>query len=173
MFTVPAILGVGAIGWGLLALRHALKGLSPFVRYSPVWLIMLGASMVWHVLAAGTPVIVDPRVELLSVGPRYAIFRIQITKVRDCQFNTIEAFLKDNDGALHKAKIEFINNPTPGSTRPVGTHVLSKTLVVPIDEDPATSVVFQTTHTCAFDIPVRSVFGETSLPTIFNQDTIK
>lgn len=162
------ILGLFCLAFGALALRFRTRGLPWAVRYAPVVLAMLGAFMMWQVVAQRTPVVTSAQVNILAVGPRYAVLQVKIEKNRECQFKSMEAFLVDQEDHSHSAYMFFDKDPTPNSNRPVGKNVLEKIIVVPTDDVDAKSVFFQTEHKCAFDIDVVSTFGATVLPKVFN-----
>lgn len=162
------VLGVISLCWGLYALSKPTRSLPKSLKFIPVWTSALGAFLIWSHLAATMPVVGYSEITVLQAKPQELVLNITIRKDRQCKFNSMDAYVVDEHGIETQAKLEFLEDPTPGSTRPTGTSNLGKTIVMSYEPGEYSSFYFVTNHSCPFDIHVQSKFGYTEMPSEFN-----
>lgn len=72
-------------------------------------------------LSSNVAVVRDSEVTVLSRGPGWVVMSMSSNKVRSkCEFEFIRALVVNEAGETAKAWWEALDDPTPGSTRPVG-----------------------------------------------------
>lgn len=154
--------------WGVAALGFRTKNLPFMLKYAPAILALVGAFLIWDYTASTLPVISHAEVRVLSVAPQHLTLNVVIKKDRDCVFKDISAFVVTPTGLAKEAQVKFLEDHSPGSSRPVGISDLGKTLVVSYDQQEYSKLYFVTNHMCPFNIPIRSTFGEIPVPATFN-----
>ena len=110
---------------------------------------VLAALMVWSAFAAaGGPVVVDMRFAQLSSKPGERVFFVTGTKVRDCIRLGNSAQVRDLFGLPDKARLDFLQDPMPGSSRPLGHQAFGRWLIAYDPEFPAVEWLSSSTHWC-------------------------
>ena len=101
-------------------------------------------------LSANVGVVRDAQSTLLSRGPTWAIMSMYVHKVRSgCEFEFTRASVVNVAGLTAKAWWEALDDPAPGSTRPVGKQWMGDWRVRWDGERfKPVAVLFETHHNC-------------------------
>lgn len=147
---------------GLATFALSLRLTSEHTPQTPWWRriagIGYGAFGLWllgMLLSSSLPVVKDMEVQVLNVGPTWAVMSVSATKPshrRDCIYLYTRASVLDASGRSAKAWWESLDDPAPGSTRPAGRQWMGDWRVrwdaragfVPV------SVVYEVHHDCGF-----------------------
>jgi hypothetical protein len=98
---------------------------------------------------------------LVSASDGEAVISMAGTKNRDCTYIGIRAYSLDKDGNMSDVFIARTDNPTVGSTRPVGTFIIGSWRIWPLPDSKGVTVY--ASHLCGSRIVITKI-AEVPLP---------
>lgn len=105
--------------------------------------------------------VVDMSGSLVVRSGDSVIINIRGQKLRDCRYSGITAYSVGAAGVRYDARIERIDLPEKGETKPIGQYDLGSWRIWPIYDETRAVIVF-VDHFCG-NVQVRSVIAEVQL----------
>jgi hypothetical protein len=165
---LEAVIGGFAFLAGVVAISRPTKDLHPALKYTPIFLCVIGAVNVWNYFSETIPAVADANITVLEVQSHRMYTGIEPHFARKCHPVALDVYLIDKDKVETRVPANFVD-PKDYSL-PAASFGWSKDSVVEIQANPRQyeSFYFVEYDKCAFDAQVRSEFGHTLVPQKFN-----
>lgn len=159
------IVGLVAFFMGVFALSKQTKSLPWALKYAPVMLAAIGAFLSWSYFADRVPVISHASTQLQVIEPGKMVMTVDARRDRNCKLTNISVYMVETSGFKYPAYIVYESSP------PRGKDILDFPITVygSPEADQIETVYIVTEHLCAFDITVKSQFGEVKPPASFTK----
>lgn len=168
------VLGVFCAFIGVWALSTHTRGMDRLLKTALICLAGTGFFLIWYSTAEKYPVVLDEEIHIKSATKESIAVNLVVNKVRDCRFQSLEAFVVDKAGKVEPAIM--VQKPAPAvpsaSAPPLPTAqttIFANTLdnlgevFVLLPPKPVVKVFFKSYHTCPFNFEVETEFGHINL----------
>lgn len=165
---LDAIIGSFAFLAGVVAISRPTKDLHPAIKYTPIFLCIVGAFLIWNYFSQAIPAIADAKITVLEVQSHRMYIGVEPQFARKCKTGALDVYLVDKDKVETRVPANFVDPKDYSLLRvPFGW---GKDSVVEIQANPRQYESFYLVEhdRCAFDVHVRSEFGRTMVPQKFN-----
>ena len=165
---LEAIVGGLAFLAGVVAISRPTKDLHPAIKYTPIFLCVVGAFNAWNYFAQNIPAVADAKVTVLEVKPHTLYVGVEPQFARKCKLRVLDVYMVDADKVETRVPANFVD--AKDYSLPQVPFGWQKETVLEIQANPRQyeSFYFVEHDRCAFDVHVRSEFGHTMIPPKFN-----